>query len=106
LSKALLAIIERFFDLLPFARQFYYHPDMKGSWSIKDVLPTVAPELNYSKLEIRDGLMAQDAYKKMMANENNPEQRASIRNSLLNYCRHDTLAMTELVKKFSEGLNS
>jgi hypothetical protein len=106
LSEALLGIIERFFDLLPLARDFYYHPDMKGSWSIKDVLPTIAPELNYSKLEVGDGSMAQEAYKKLIANETSPEQKISIRNSLLNYCRHDTLAMTEIVKKFLKWLNS
>jgi len=106
LSEALLAIIERFFDLLPFAREFYYHPDMKGSWSIKDVLPTIAPELNYSNLEIGDGAMAQETYKKLILNEVSSEQKVSIRNSLLHYCRHDTLAMTTIVKKFSEGLNS
>jgi hypothetical protein len=106
LSEALLAIIERFFDLLPFAREFYYHPDMKGSWSIKDVLPTIAPELDYSNLEVGDGLMAQEAYKKLILNEVSLEQKISIRNNLLNYCRHDTLAMTEIVKKFSERLNS
>ena len=35
----------------------------KGSWSIKAVLPTVAPELDYSGLgEVRDGIGAQGAY--------------------------------------------
>jgi len=106
LSQALLGIIERFFDLLPFVRDFYYHPNMKGSWSIKDVLPTIAPELHYSKLEVGDGSMVQGAYKILIANETSPEQKISIRNSLLNYCKHDTLAMVEIVKKFSEGLNS
>jgi hypothetical protein len=106
LSKELLAIVERFFDLLPFAREFYYHPNMRGSWSIKDVLPTIAPELDYSNLEVGDGSMAQEAYKELILNEVSLERKVSIRNSLLNYCRHDTLAMTEIVKKFSEGLKS
>ena len=30
-------------DLLPIYRNHYYHRDMRGSWSIKAVLPTVAP---------------------------------------------------------------
>ena len=50
--------------------------------------------------------MAQEAYKKLIANETSPEQKISIRSSLLNYCRHDTLAMTEIAKKFLKGLNS
>lgn len=36
---------------------------MKGSWSIKAVLPTIAPDLNYKQLdEVQDGGMAQAAY--------------------------------------------
>jgi hypothetical protein len=36
---------------------------MHGSWSIKAVLPTVAPDLSYDKLgAVRDGLAAQTAY--------------------------------------------
>lgn len=34
----------------------YYHPDMLGSWSVKAVLPTIAPELDYASLTgIREG---------------------------------------------------
>lgn len=29
--------IDRMVDLLPIARERYYHPDMHGSWSIKAV---------------------------------------------------------------------
>ncbi|MCI0506418.1 MAG: DUF2779 domain-containing protein, partial [Gammaproteobacteria bacterium] len=39
LSSALLAINSRVFDLLPVVKKHYYHPAMKGSWSIKKVLP-------------------------------------------------------------------
>jgi hypothetical protein len=98
LSKALLAIIERFFDLLPFARQFYYHPDMKGSWSIKDVLPTVAPELAYSDLEISDGSMAQDAYKQAIKQNISTQEKNDIRTAMLKYCEQDTIAMVTLIK--------
>lgn len=35
-------LVDRLEDLLPITRKHYYHPDMKGSWSIKSVLPTVA----------------------------------------------------------------
>lgn len=32
----------------------YYHPDMHGSWSLKQVLPTVVPHLDYANLAVRD----------------------------------------------------
>ena len=49
-------------DLLPIYREHYYHPAMMGSWSIKAVLPTIAPDLDYSNLEVGDGGAAQEAY--------------------------------------------
>ena len=45
LSSALLAVVDRIEDLLRVTKNNYYHPEMRGSWSIKDVLPTVAPVL-------------------------------------------------------------
>ncbi len=34
-------IVRRIKDLLPIARDDWYHPDQQGSWSIKRVLPTL-----------------------------------------------------------------
>ena len=56
LAEDLHKLIERLVDLLPIVRRTYYHPDMLGSWSIKNVLPTVAPHLDYGSLgEVQDG---------------------------------------------------
>ena len=98
LSKDLLAIPERFFDLLPLARNHYYHPDMKGSWSIKDVLPTVAPELNYANLEVSDGAMAQEAYKEAINSQTTLQRKEEVRKAMLKYCEQDTIAMVKIVK--------
>ncbi|WP_255536890.1 DUF2779 domain-containing protein [Polynucleobacter sp. AP-Capit-er-40B-B4] len=98
LSNYLLAIKERFFDLLPLARNYYYHPDMKGSWSIKHVLPTIAPELNYSKLEVSDGTVAQEAYKEVMNLTTSIERREHLRKEMLKYCKQDTWAMVKIVE--------
>ena len=60
LAARLAAATERIVDLHPATRRGYYHPAMQGSWSIKAVLPTVAPDLSYAKLgEVQDGLAAQ-----------------------------------------------
>jgi hypothetical protein len=42
LASPLLALVDCMVDLLPLTREHYYHPAMKGSWSIKAVLPTIA----------------------------------------------------------------
>lgn len=49
LSQPLLAINDRIVDLLPVARERYYHPSQKGSWSIKKVLPALSC-LNYGTI--------------------------------------------------------
>ena len=101
LASELLAIPERFFDLLPLARNHYYHPDMKGSWSIKDVLPTIAPELDYANLEVSDGAMAQEAYKEAIHSQTTPERKEAVRSAMLKYCEQDTIAMVKIVHAWS-----
>ena len=101
LASELLAIPERFFDLLPLARNHYYHPDMKGSWSIKDVLPTIAPELDYANLEVSDGAMAQEAYKEAIHSQTTSERKEKVRHAMLKYCEQDTIAMLKIVRAWS-----
>lgn len=103
LAKRLDAIASRMFDLLPIARQHYYHPAMKGSWSIKAVLPTIAPDLDYKQLdEVQDGGMAQAAYLEIIHPDVAEERRNKLESSLLEYCKLDTLAMVR-VAHFFEG---
>ena len=55
--------ISRLFDLHPIVKQCFYHPDMRGSFSIKAVLPVIAPDLSYEALdEVQEGTGAQVAY--------------------------------------------
>ena len=84
LRKRLEALIDRLVDLAPIARRHYYHPDMRGSWSIKKLLPTLAPEMDYSRLQgIRDGTGAQQAYLEATAPDTAPERRDAIQRDLL-----------------------
>ena len=100
ISQQLLDIVDRFFDLLPLAREHYYHPEMMGSWSIKDVLPTVAPELNYSSLAVSDGSMAQEAYKEAINPQITKDKQETIRNQMLKYCSLDTMAMVKIIRSW------
>lgn len=103
IALKLLAIEKRLFDLLPLARDHYYHPDMKGSWSIKAVLPTIAPELDYSNLAVAHGGMAQDAYLDLIGTELSVQANDELRQALLAYCEQDTLAMIKVLRKFADG---
>jgi hypothetical protein len=97
LSAALLAINLRLVDLLPVTRSHYYHPSQHGSWSIKAVLPAVAPDLSYETLEgVQNGGMAMDAYLEAIHTDTTPERKAEIEQQLLAYCGLDTFAMVRL----------
>jgi hypothetical protein len=100
LSPALDAIVKRMVDLLPIARENYYHRDMHGSWSIKAVLPTIAPELAYDDLEVGNGGMASLAFAKIIDTATTASERQALRKNLLAYCQRDTLAMVRLAHFF------
>jgi hypothetical protein len=89
-------VVDRIVDLLPIARENYYHPDMMGSWSIKAVLPAIAPDLSYDDLDVADGGMAQDAFAAILDPAIAPDLREQLIESLLAYCKQDTYAMVAL----------
>ena len=76
----------------------YYHPDMHGSWSLKQVLPTVAPHLDYANLAVRDGILAQEAFLETMDPQTGAERRSELRSQLLEYCGRDTEALVHLAR--------
>lgn len=97
LATDLLAIKERLVDLHPIAKANYYHPSQQGSWSIKAVLPAVAPDLSYEALEgVQNGGMAMDAYMEAIHPNTSPTRKAQIEQQLLAYCGLDTFAMVRL----------
>lgn len=98
LADALLALVACMVDLLPITRDHYYHPAMMGSWSIKAVLPTIAPELDYENLDdVADGGQAQLAYLEATHPNTTADRKKSLETALRRYCGRDTLAMVRLV---------
>jgi hypothetical protein len=102
LRDPLLDIKRRLVDLHPIARDHYYHPGQQGSWSIKKVLPTLAPDLDYSALsQVQDGSTAMQAYAEAIDAKTLSERKAQIERQLLAYCAMDTLAMVEIWRFFA-----
>ena len=89
----LLELCDRIVDLHRLVRGYYYHPEMHGSFSIKAVLPAVAPDLSYGDLEIVEGRAAAAAFSRSIAPDTPDDERIRIRGSLLSYCKRDTEAM-------------
>lgn len=99
LSAALEAMAEATVDLLPVAREHWYHRDQRGSWSIKAVLPTIAAELDYGALEVKDGGDAQMAWFEAADPGCDPLRREALEKALKAYCARDTWAMIVLARK-------
>jgi len=91
-------IILRLEDLMkPFFNRHYYTPEMRGSYSIKQVLPALVPSMSYSELEIAEGGQASNAFVALYS-ETDPAKTKQVRENLLEYCKMDTLAMVEILR--------
>jgi len=76
---------------------------MKGSASLKSVLPAFAPDLSYAGLAIADGENASLMYLKTLKSELPEEEKERIYADLLDYCRLDTLAEVRLLEELYQA---
>ena len=81
---------ERFF------REAYYHPEFRGSTSIKRTLRVLISNMGYESLAIGDGDAAIAAFARMARGECDAVEGERLRKALLDYCAHDTMAMVKL----------
>ena len=88
--------------MIPFRNRDYYTKEMKGSYSIKYVLPALYPddpELDYKELSlIHKGDEASNAF--LTLKDKSPEEQKEVRKALLEYCKLDTLAMVKIWERF------
>jgi hypothetical protein len=97
LAKALFSIVDRLVDLEPVVRAHYYHPNQKGSWSLKAVLPALLPKLSYADLDgVQNGTEAQLAYAEAVDDQTPLQRVRELHQQLLAYCELDTRALVEL----------
>ena len=100
-KKHLQNIINNLVDLAePFRKKYYYHPEMKGKFSIKIILPLLVPEMEkeYENLEIQNGSEAMQSFANLeKINDQNQINRT--RKNLIKYCELDTLAMVKIHDK-------
>jgi hypothetical protein len=102
-ANELLALNERMVDLMnPFRpnRKIVTSEALQGSFSLKAVLPILAPELSYANLNIQEGGTASFKYGQLK--EMNESEQTQVRQDLLDYCHLDTLAMLNVWEKINE----
>lgn len=94
LAGTLEAIRERVVDLQKIIKKHVYHPTLAGSFSLKTVVPALVPHVGYEGLAVADGHNASALFARMVRGE--IENVAKARESLLAYCKTDTLVMVKL----------
>jgi len=105
-AKTLRAVVARLVDLWPITKAAYYHPEMRGSWSLKAVAPTLDPQLAYEGLEeVAEGGAAQLAYLEFRDPATSAERRSELKERLRLYCARDTDALVVL-RRFLCGARS
>jgi predicted RecB family nuclease len=105
-DAAIQNILSRLVDLLPIISNNLYDPAFRGSFSIKDVLPVLVPDLSYAGLPIANGDMAIAMFAKMAKGEIIGEDIEKTRRALFDYCKLDTLAMVRLHEVLIHEANS
>jgi hypothetical protein len=101
------SVIKRMVDLLvPFRNFAYYHPEQKGSASLKSVLPVLTGK-SYEGYEIANGGDASTAYYfithgSIDGKKATPEQIKKVREDLEKYCGLDTEGMIWILDKLIE----
>ena len=104
LAGELAALEAKLIDLHPVVKNCVYHPDFLGSFSLKDILTPLVPELTYDDLVIVDGRVASVEIARLLfvADKIPRHERDRVRRDLLNYCERDTWAMVKLVERLQE----
>jgi uncharacterized protein DUF2779 len=103
LAPELTDVERRLVDLLPVVRDHIYHPSFGGSFSLKQVLPALVPDMRYDGMEVAEGRTASRELMQLLFGEpTDPQERSVIRESLLAYCKQDTWAMVRLLARLRE----
>ena len=95
LNSPLEAILNRLVDLLGIIRANVYHPEFRGSFSVKSVLPALV-DLSYEDLAVADGDTAITMFARMARGEIPAKQIEKVRHNLREYCKRDTFAMVQI----------
>jgi CRISPR/Cas system-associated exonuclease Cas4 (RecB family) len=104
-GDALRQISSRIWDLEQVFKKHYRHWQWGTKSSIKNVLPTLVPELSYKDLELQEGGMASLEWLRMIETDD-AKQKAAKANALKRYCELDTLAMLRLLAVVRNELES
>jgi hypothetical protein len=104
LRDELMALREKLWDLNPVVAENVYHPDFRGSFSLKEILTPLVPDLSYNDLVIVDGKRASVEIARLLfvSGAIRKDERERVRHDLLEYCKRDTFATVRLVARLAQ----
>lgn len=94
--------------MIPFRNKYYYHKELKGSYSIKYAGPHFASEIDYKNLSLVQRGDQSAAVAKMWLRERTSQSDIdwkSRRKDMLKYCEYDTLLMVAILQRLKEKIN-
>jgi len=98
-------ICSRFSDLYaPFRKFHYYHPNQKGSASLKSVMPALIGK-GYEGMDISDGQSASITFQTVTYSDVYEDERQKVRSDLEKYCALDTEGMIWIVDRLKQLVN-
>ncbi|RYZ23087.1 MAG: DUF2779 domain-containing protein [Chitinophagaceae bacterium] len=96
------ALLARLVDLMdPFSAGHIRIPEIGNKLSLKFILPSLLPHMNYDALVIGNGVDANRAYLAIRSSTDEAFVN-NTREALLEYCRLDTLAMVRILERMEE----
>jgi len=99
LSTELLAVNDRIIDLMSvFSKGGYVDKRFRASFSLKNVLPVLVPDLSYSELAVTNGSQIGSQWLEMVQAEN-LQRKYKIMSDLQQYCSLDTTAMVRIYQE-------
>ncbi|AGR41003.1 DUF2779 domain-containing protein [Spiroplasma taiwanense] len=107
-EKPLKYIYQNTIDLMNFFKKskdnwLIYHPDFRGSYSIKKTQPALDNRLNYKDLKINKGDKASQTFRQFLDEVISIEEyQIILKEDMLKYCDRDTLAMVVVLQKIIE----
>lgn len=85
----------------PFRKDWFYHPNMRGGYSMKSILPALVDNMSYKDMNVKDGVDAMIIYQQLIT-ENDMDKKQQVIEDLLSYCRMDTLGLYNVYKKLEQ----
>jgi hypothetical protein len=107
LAAPLNEIAARLADPYPVVRNYGYHPDFGGSFSLKSVLPALVPGLSYDALPIADGQSATLELVRLLFSGGTlePVAKERLQIDLLRYCHQDTWGLVKVLEHLRQLTN-